>query len=159
MYYTQVKCDGSPIRCRNCERLDLTCSFSNLGIPDTSHEQGIDSLGEKSRDLTSYTYAGTQRKRVQRACTACQSQKQRCSAEKPTCKRCLSRGFICQYLPSKRKVVPAGISPQSESSQPYSTGLQPERQSSPDSSISNVSMLNSNDTTGAELNRSEHLRM
>lgn len=51
----------------------------------------------------SLTEAGTLRKRAQRACSQCHSQKTKCSGDLPQCKRCESLSLACEYLPAKRK--------------------------------------------------------
>ena len=51
----------------------------------------------------SLTEAGTLRKRAQRACRQCHSQKTKCSGDLPRCKRCETSGLSCEYPAAKRK--------------------------------------------------------
>ncbi|KAF8910736.1 hypothetical protein CPB85DRAFT_676958 [Mucidula mucida] len=46
------------------------------------------------------------RQRTQQACDKCRERKTKCSGEKPVCKRCSTRGLICQY--SARESRPRG---------------------------------------------------
>ncbi|KAK0482554.1 hypothetical protein IW261DRAFT_1468306 [Armillaria novae-zelandiae] len=46
----------------------------------------------------SFSFANTSmRQRTQQACDKCRERKTKCSGEKPVCKRCTTRGLICQY--------------------------------------------------------------
>lgn len=65
----------------------------------TSREDKISRI----KPSQSLTEAGTLRKRAQRACSQCHSQKTKCSGDLPQCKRCDSLGLACEYLPAKRK--------------------------------------------------------
>lgn len=69
----------------------------------------------------SYTEAGTLRKRAQRACHQCHLHKTKCSGDLPQCKRCVSVGLACQYVPAKRKY----------SSIPHQAAVKTEKESEP----------------------------
>lgn len=74
----QVKCDGRPNGCRNCERLHLTCvddSSSTATLPLT--------LGSI---------------RTYRSCTNCRSSKTKCNGDRPRCSRCVARSMDCVYV-------------------------------------------------------------
>lgn len=116
-----MKCNRHPNSdgpCVNCARLSFNCT------PIESSEDGVipyhlKNIPEQEHTQGSYTLAGTIRKRVPRACSACHSQKARCSAERPSCRRCVSRGFKCEYTPSKRKLL--GVMPRSPTSEVFSS--------------------------------------
>lgn len=99
-------------QCLNCARLDFDCTAVGPGdMYSPAPRDSNPSLG------ASYTLAGTARKRAPRACIACHGQKARCTAEQPSCKRCVDRGFKCEYAASKRKVMGAvSLSPAESSS-------------------------------------------
>ncbi|KAF3770878.1 hypothetical protein M406DRAFT_217057, partial [Cryphonectria parasitica EP155] len=100
----KVRCDGRRDICRNCERLDLECSFQGQEL----------------------SIRGPDRRRTRRACLPCRNRKARCSGLTPACQRCLDLGFKCIYespaaaaaVTSRRVVVPSRVH---NSSPPTST--------------------------------------
>ncbi|KZT07857.1 uncharacterized protein LAESUDRAFT_724330 [Laetiporus sulphureus 93-53] len=57
-------------------------------------------------------------KRTTRACTKCRERKAKCSGTRPTCSRCLSRGYICQYdLDDSKRSSAANLARQRRRSQ------------------------------------------
>ncbi|KAI6783882.1 putative transcriptional regulatory protein-like protein [Emericellopsis cladophorae] len=102
----KVKCDGNPGDggpCANCARLELACPFmSGPSVP------GPPDKIARVKPSSSHTEAGTIRKRAQRACSQCHTQKTKCSGDLPRCKRCETAGLNCEYLPPKRKFANEG---------------------------------------------------
>jgi len=84
----QVKCDGRPSGCLNCERLDLACDTSS-GV--TSPSAG----GHPAQ-------GPTRKKRTYRSCTGCRAAKVKCDGERPACKRCKSKSTPCVYNAAPR---------------------------------------------------------
>jgi hypothetical protein len=82
------------MRTGECEE---NCRLANLAF--TPRKDKISRI-KPSQNLTE---AGTLRKRAQRACSQCHSQKTKCSGDLPQCKRCESLSLACEYLPAKRK--------------------------------------------------------
>lgn len=85
----KVKCDRAQPVCTACVRLQLHCSYDRRSISP------IANLGDRS----SYTEAGTRRKRARQACEACRNGKARCSGWGP-CERCVSKSLVCD-LPAR----------------------------------------------------------
>ena len=87
----QVRCDGRPDCCRNCERLRFDCSFQ----PKEAVTSGDSPSGDQS-------LVQLERRRGVRACTECRSQKIKCGGEAPACSNCLRRNRACTYPTLKR---------------------------------------------------------
>ena len=86
----QVKCDGRPDRCRNCERLGLDCI--GLASP-TTISPGNTLESPRHRDTTS----SASKRRTYRSCKDCRASKTKCNGEKPACSRCRLRSTECVY--------------------------------------------------------------
>ncbi|KAI5465538.1 hypothetical protein BGZ63DRAFT_107242 [Mariannaea sp. PMI_226] len=127
----KVKCTGNPGNgpCTNCARLELACPFDD---PDSSSE----ATGKVSRTTPSrsHTEAGTLRKRAQRACNQCHSQKTKCSGDLPRCRRCEASNLACEYSASKRKFTNLQLTSSPSTSQAIETPSST-RKSSPAKSI------------------------
>lgn len=59
-------------------------------------------LDRSSTITDAAAYDGVPRRRARLACKVCHSHKVRCSADKPSCRRCSSKGLRCEYLPNRR---------------------------------------------------------
>ncbi|KZT54439.1 hypothetical protein CALCODRAFT_14112 [Calocera cornea HHB12733] len=59
------------------------------------------------------------RQRIEQACEKCRERKARCNGGRPTCARCLQRGYECNYAPERRMRGPNRLKNQS------SKGIQP----------------------------------
>src|SRR5882757_874489 len=103
----QVRCDGRPNFCRNCERLKFECSFQ----PKDAELSGEPSSADQSPNQP-------ERRRGIRACVECRSQKTRCPGDLPTCGNCVRRNRRCIYPVLKR---PSRGLPSSEFSHPRSS--------------------------------------
>lgn len=79
---TQVKCDGRPNGCRNCERLQLEC---------------VDDDGSKSGSRRGSAPVSLRKIRTYRSCTGCRVSKTKCDGDRPRCSRCCARNLECQY--------------------------------------------------------------
>lgn len=62
------------------------------------------------------------RLRTAQACEKCRIRKAKCSGEQPNCKRCLSRGLICEYAPERKMRGPNKPKPPPAPASPVSTG-------------------------------------
>lgn len=78
----QVKCDGRPNGCRNCERLQLEC---------------VDDDGSKSGSRRGSVPVSLRKIRTYRSCTSCRVSKTKCDGDRPRCSRCSARNLECQY--------------------------------------------------------------
>ncbi|TCD71030.1 hypothetical protein EIP91_000529 [Steccherinum ochraceum] len=52
-----------------------------------------------------------EKRRTSQACKMCRERKAKCSGDRPSCARCVARGYICQYLPETKKIKPARTGP------------------------------------------------
>lgn len=76
----QVKCDGRPNGCRNCERLQLDC------------------VGDDGSSAGRRPSLATLRKiRTYRSCTSCRLSKTKCNGDRPKCSRCAVKRVDCVY--------------------------------------------------------------
>ncbi|KAH7170282.1 fungal transcriptional regulatory protein [Dactylonectria macrodidyma] len=123
----KVKCTGNPGNgpCVNCARLDLSCPFNQDGSPSYISGKVL-----RSTPSHSHTEAGTVRKRAQRACSLCHSNKTKCSGDLPKCKRCEANDLACEYTPAKRKFTHVPVS--SSSSRGHKTTPSNQRSASSD---------------------------
>jgi hypothetical protein len=78
----QVKCDGRPNGCRNCERLQLEC---------------VDDDGSRSGSRRGSVPVSLRKIRTYRSCTGCRISKTKCDGDRPRCSRCCARNLECQY--------------------------------------------------------------
>ncbi|KPM34860.1 hypothetical protein AK830_g11721 [Neonectria ditissima] len=76
----EVKCDGRPNGCRNCERLQLEC------VDDEGSKSGRRSVPVSLRKIRTY-----------RSCTNCRISKTKCDGDRPKCSRCSARNLDCLY--------------------------------------------------------------
>jgi hypothetical protein len=79
----QVKCDGRPNGCRNCERLQLECVADDGSTPNGSGSPGSPMSLRKIR-----TY---------RSCQSCRLSKTKCNGDRPKCARCAAKLIQCVY--------------------------------------------------------------
>ncbi|KAF7548014.1 hypothetical protein G7046_g8824 [Stylonectria norvegica] len=82
-YLIQVKCDGRPNGCRNCERLQLECV----------DDEGSNKSGSGHRSAP----VSLRKIRTYRSCTHCRVSKTKCDGDRPKCSRCLARDLDCIY--------------------------------------------------------------
>ncbi|CAI6092085.1 unnamed protein product, partial [Clonostachys chloroleuca] len=114
-----VKCSGNPGTgepCSNCGRLELACPFAEKQ-PETIQTPAEDKIS-RIKPSHSHTEAGTLRKRAQRACSQCHSQKTKCSGDLPRCKRCEAGDLKCEYTPAKRRFANVRLQSESKSEEP-----------------------------------------
>ena len=78
--YRQVKCDGRPNGCRNCERLQLEC----VGDDGTASAKRASAVS--LRKIRTY-----------RSCTTCRLSKTKCDGDRPICGRCAAKHVECIY--------------------------------------------------------------
>ena len=76
----QVKCDGRPNGCRNCERLQLDC-VGDSGVPG----------GHRSSPVA------LRKIRTYRSCANCRLSKTKCNGDRPKCSRCAAKNLECAY--------------------------------------------------------------
>ncbi|KJZ74777.1 hypothetical protein HIM_05894 [Hirsutella minnesotensis 3608] len=89
----QVKCDGRPDGCRNCERLQLDC-IGDAGGKAVSRAAGAS--GE-TPDGGPETPVALRKIRTYRSCQNCRLSKTKCDGARPECARCAAKGFDCVY--------------------------------------------------------------
>lgn len=77
---SQVKCDGRPNGCRNCERLQLDC-VGDDGTPSSKKPSA----------------ASLRKIRTYRSCTTCRLSKTKCDGDRPICGRCSAKHIDCIY--------------------------------------------------------------
>lgn len=79
----QVKCDGRPNGCRNCERLQLECVA----------DDGSTANGSRS----SLSPISLRKIRTYRSCQSCRLSKTKCNGDRPKCSRCAAKLIQCVY--------------------------------------------------------------
>lgn len=77
--FTQVKCDGRPNGCRNCERLQLDC------------------VGDNGLAAGRATPMSLRKIRTYRSCKSCRLSKTKCNGDRPKCSRCTAKKTECVY--------------------------------------------------------------
>lgn len=90
--FSQVKCDGRPNGCRNCERLQLEC-VSESGIIAATD----DGTGAHRPPTASASPVSLRKIRTYRSCTACRLSKTKCDGGRPNCARCVVKKLSCVY--------------------------------------------------------------
>lgn len=75
----QVKCDGRPNGCRNCERLQLDC------------------VGDNGQAAGRATPVALRKIRTYRSCKSCRLSKTKCNGDRPKCSRCVAKKTECVY--------------------------------------------------------------
>lgn len=75
----QVKCDGRPNGCRNCERLQLDC------------------VGDNGMAAGRATPMALRKIRTYRSCKSCRLSKTKCNGDRPKCSRCNAKKSECVY--------------------------------------------------------------
>lgn len=91
-----MKCDERADSCLNCEKADLCCP----GYPETPEALSTTArrlVRPAGEQLKHHTISGVKRRRLVEACLECRRQKERCSADRPTCARCKRTGKQCHY--------------------------------------------------------------
>lgn len=91
-----MKCDERINNCLNCEKAALCCP----GYPETPEALSTAArrlVRPTGEQLKHHTVSGVKRRRLVEACLECRRQKERCSADKPTCARCTRTGKECHY--------------------------------------------------------------
>lgn len=86
----QVKCDGRPNGCRNCERLQLECVSENGTIAAAAPDDGTHRTAAPSP-------VSLRKIRTYRSCTACRLSKTKCDGGRPNCARCVVKKLGCVY--------------------------------------------------------------
>lgn len=76
---SQVKCDGRPNGCRNCERLQLDC------------------VGDNGLTASRNTPMALRKIRTYRSCKSCRLSKTKCNGDRPKCSRCNAKKTECVY--------------------------------------------------------------
>lgn len=82
---SQVKCDGRPNGCRNCERLQLDCVA----------DDGTAAVATKRSSVA--TTVSLKKIRTYRSCTTCRLSKTKCDGDRPKCGRCTTKKVECIY--------------------------------------------------------------
>ncbi|KAG5992193.1 hypothetical protein E4U43_003829, partial [Claviceps pusilla] len=80
----QVKCDGRPNGCRNCERLQLECVAG-------------DGSTMLAGSRTSSSPISLRKIRTYRSCQSCRLSKTKCNGDRPKCSRCSAKLIQCVY--------------------------------------------------------------
>ncbi|KAK0760919.1 hypothetical protein N5P37_005860 [Trichoderma harzianum] len=78
-FLLQVKCDGRPNGCRNCERLQLDC------------------VGDNGLAAGRATPMSLRKIRTYRSCKSCRLSKTKCNGDRPKCSRCTAKKTECIY--------------------------------------------------------------
>lgn len=78
-FSSQVKCDGRPNGCRNCERLQLDC------------------VGDNGLAAGRATPMSLRKIRTYRSCKSCRLSKTKCNGDRPKCSRCTAKKTECVY--------------------------------------------------------------
>ncbi|KAL6690929.1 hypothetical protein J3F84DRAFT_397951 [Trichoderma pleuroticola] len=91
----QVRCDRKTPTCHNCDRLGVNCPGYSDTAAILSHKDGSRQRIQDSVD-TIYRASGVEKRKVG-SCDECRRTKSRCSRTRPTCKRCVRKGFACKY--------------------------------------------------------------
>lgn len=82
-FCAQVKCDGRPNGCRNCERLQLECVA----------DDGSTASGKR----TAVSPVALRKIRTYRSCQSCRLSKTKCNGDRPKCSRCAAKLISCMY--------------------------------------------------------------
>lgn len=83
----QVKCDGRPNGCRNCERLQLECVA----------DDGTAAAAAAIKRSASTSTVALKKIRTYRSCNACRLSKTKCDGDRPKCGRCVAKKVDCVY--------------------------------------------------------------
>ncbi|KAJ6779754.1 hypothetical protein PWT90_06286 [Aphanocladium album] len=86
--HQQVKCDGRPNGCRNCERLQLDC---------VADDGTAAAAAKRSSSSPSASAVSLKKIRTYRSCNACRLSKTKCDGDRPKCGRCAAKKVDCVY--------------------------------------------------------------
>ena len=145
-----MKCDERTDNCLNCEKAALCCP----GYPETPEALSTAArrlVRPSGEQLKHHTVSGVKRRRLVEACLECRRQKERCSADKPTCARCQRTGKQCHY--QSEQIPP--VEPRSSRRASSSVSNQNEIESSNDRNQLDNSTPSHNNTTTV-VNTEEH---
>ncbi|KAK2756479.1 hypothetical protein FQN54_005372 [Arachnomyces sp. PD_36] len=123
LFLVSVKCDERANTCLNCEKAALCCP----GYPETPEALSTATrrlVRPTGEQLKHHTVSGVKRRRLMEACLECRRQKERCSADKPTCARCKRTGKQCSYQSEQTPQVERGGTRRPSSSTPGRNGIE-----------------------------------